>query len=91
MRTSCRVRLLPTGAGPVKGPACKEKKAAPPIPEPAQELPQYTSEDLVQRSREDARWIGLLAEAQRVLGRKLNSNNLPAGIYIHNGKKIIVK
>ena len=69
-------RLLPTGAGPVKGPACKEKKAAPPIPEPAQELPQYTSEDLVQRSREDARWIGLLAEAQRVLGRKLNSSEL---------------
>lgn len=69
-------RLLPTGAGPVKSPACKEKKAAPPIPEPAQELPQYTSEDLVQRSREDARWIGLLAEAQRVLGRKLNSSEL---------------
>lgn len=69
-------RLLPTGAGPAKGPACKEKKAAPPIPEPAQELPQYTSEDLVQRSREDARWIGLLAEAQRVLGRKLNSSEL---------------
>ena len=69
-------RLLPTGAGPVKGPARPEKKAAPPIPEPAQELPQYTAEDLVQRSREDARWIGLLAEAQRVLGRKLNSSEL---------------
>ena len=69
-------RLLPTGTGPVKGSACKEKEAAPPIPEPAQELPQYTSEDLVQRSREDARWIGLLTEAQRVLGRKLNSSEL---------------
>ena len=26
-----------------------------------------------------------------LMGRKMNSNNLPAGIYIHNGKKIIVK
>ena len=69
-------RLLPTGTGAAKGPARMEKKAALPIPEPAQELPQYTSEDLVQRSREDARWIGLLAEAQRVLGRKLNSSEL---------------
>ena len=69
-------RLLPTVTGPVKGPARQEKMAAPPIPEPAQELPQYTSEDLVQRSREDQRWIGLLAEAQRVLGRKLNSSEL---------------
>ena len=69
-------RLLPTGTGVAKGPARMEKKAALPIPEPAQELPQYTSEDLVQRSREDARWIGLLTEAQRVLGRKLNSSEL---------------
>ena len=26
-----------------------------------------------------------------LMGRKMNSNNLPAGIYIHKGKKIIVK
>jgi len=26
-----------------------------------------------------------------LMGRKMNSNNMPAGIYIHNGEKIIVK
>ena len=26
-----------------------------------------------------------------LMGRKYDGNNLPAGIYIHNGKKIIVK
>jgi len=26
-----------------------------------------------------------------LMGRKMNSNNLPAGIYIHNGKKLIIR
>ncbi len=26
-----------------------------------------------------------------LMGQKMNGNNLPTGIYIHNGKKIIVK
>jgi hypothetical protein len=26
-----------------------------------------------------------------LMGQKMNGNNLPAGIYIHNGKKIIVR
>ena len=26
-----------------------------------------------------------------LMGQKMNANNLPAGIYIHNGKKIVVK
>jgi len=26
-----------------------------------------------------------------LMGRKMNSNNLPAGIYIHNGKKVVIK
>ena len=26
-----------------------------------------------------------------LMGRKMDSNNLPAGIYIHNGKKVIIK
>jgi hypothetical protein len=26
-----------------------------------------------------------------LMGQKMNPNNLPAGIYIHNGKKIVVK
>ena len=60
-----------------KSPVPEGKKAAlPAIPEPAQELPQYTAQDLVQRSQEDSHWTALLTEAQRVLGRKLNSSEM---------------
>ena len=60
-----------------KSPASEGKKAAlPAIPEPAQELPQYTAQDLVQRSQEDSHWTALLTEAQRALGRKLNSSEM---------------
>jgi hypothetical protein len=26
-----------------------------------------------------------------IMGQKMDANNLPAGIYIHNGKKVLVK
>ena len=26
-----------------------------------------------------------------LMGQKFNGNNLPAGIYIHNGKKVVIK
>jgi hypothetical protein len=32
------------------------------------------------------------ASAQVLMGQRFtNGNNLPAGIYIHNGKKVVVK
>ena len=69
-------RLRQPDGRPAEPPAPEANKAALTIPEPAQELPEYTSEDLVQRSGEDPRWMGLLAEAQQVLGRKLNSGEM---------------
>jgi len=72
------LRLSLPGIPPAEIPRPEEKKAAPPlpIPEPAEELPEYTAEDLTRRSREDARWTALITEAQRALGRKLNSGEL---------------
>lgn len=43
---------------------------------PAEETPQYTSEDLAARSREDPRFAALVIEAQRALGHVLNTNDL---------------
>jgi len=51
--------------------------------EPARELPQYTAKDISQRSREDENFSLIVSEAERVLGRKLNSNDLKVlfGVY----------
>ena len=68
-------RLRLPGIAPA---APAQKKAGPPlpVPEPAEELPEYTAEELLTRSREDARFAALVVEAQRVLGRKLNGSEL---------------
>ena len=43
---------------------------------PAEELPEYTAEDVVRRSREDPAFSAILAEAQRVLGHVLSTPDL---------------
>lgn len=43
-----------------------------PLP-PADELPQYTAEDLVRRSREDAAFQGVRMDTERLYGRKLTT------------------
>lgn len=43
-----------------------------PLP-PADELPQYTAEDLVRRSMEDAAFQGVRMDAERLYGRKLTT------------------
>lgn len=40
--------------------------------QPAQELPQYTAEDVVRRTGEDPAFRGVLAEAERLLGHTLS-------------------
>ncbi len=52
-------------------------------PAPAEELPEYETEDLVRRSREDAGFSAIVAEAQKVLGHVLSSSDLKRlfGIY----------
>ena len=50
---------------------------------PAEELPEYTAEELTQRSREDKNWSALLQETQRIMGKVLNRPELNTlfGIY----------
>ncbi len=50
---------------------------------PAEELPEYTAEELAVRSREDKNWSALLQETQRIMGKVLNRPELNTlyGIY----------
>ena len=61
---------------------CAEAPAEPKLP-PAEELPEYTSEDIVRRSREDSGFQAVIAQAQRKLGRALSTADLKTlfGIY----------
>lgn len=43
-----------------------------PLP-PAEELPQYTAEDLIRRTREDQTFRGVLQHAEQLYGRKLST------------------
>ena len=67
------------------GPAPAEAGREPPPrhPEPAEELPEYETKDLVRRSREDAGFAAVVQEAQKVLGHVLSSSDLKRlfGIY----------
>lgn len=53
------------------------------VPAPAQEIPEYSSEDIISRSREDSRFATVLNEAGRILGRTLSrpDMNILFGIY----------
>lgn len=59
------------------------EKEPPRHPEPAEELPEYETEDLVRRSKEDAGFAAVVQEAQKVLGHVLSSSDLKRlfGIY----------
>ncbi len=50
---------------------------------PAEELPEYTSEDIVKRSRDDCGFSAVIAEAQRIFGRSLSTPDMKIlfGIY----------
>lgn len=50
---------------------------------PAEELPDYTSEDIVTRSEDDGGFKAVINEAQRIFGRKLSSSDMKTlfGIY----------
>ena len=73
-----RMGLLSGGSG-----APAAEKEPPRHPEPAEELPEYETEDLVRRSREDAGFAAVVQEAQKVLGHVLSSSDLKRlfGIY----------
>lgn len=73
-----RMGLLSGGSG-----APATEKEPPRHPEPAEELPEYETADLVRRSREDAGFAAVVQEAQKVLGHVLSSSDLKRlfGIY----------
>ena len=69
---------------------CRMSLARPDAPEapepklpPAEELPEYTSEDIVRRSKEDSGFQAVIAQAQHKLGRILSTADLKTlfGIY----------
>ena len=43
---------------------------------PAEELPEYTSADIVRRSKEDSGFQAVIAQAQHKLGRVLSTADL---------------
>ncbi|MCQ2439232.1 MAG: DnaD domain protein [Oscillospiraceae bacterium] len=53
------------------------------LPAPADELPEYSAEELSRRSAEDKNWAALVQETQRVMGKVLNRPDLNTlfGIY----------
>lgn len=69
----CRMELFEQ-----KSPAPMKK-----IPLPAEELPQYTAEDIIKRSDSDPGFKAVLDEAQRKLGRVLSTSDIKTlfGIY----------
>ncbi len=60
-----------------------EKSAPAPLPQPAEELPQYSAEDITRRTRENADFAVVVEETQRILGRTLSGPDLNTlfGIY----------
>lgn len=72
-----RMGLLADGGTPAPG-----KEPSRPA-EPAEDLPEYETEDLVRRAREDAGFSAVVQEAQKVLGHVLSSSDLKRlfGIY----------
>ena len=74
-----RMGLISDGSAPAEA----GREPLPRHPEPAEELPEYETEDLVRRSREDAGFAAVVQEAQKVLGHVLSSSDLKRlfGIY----------
>ena len=56
-------------------------------PAPADELPQYSAEDIVRRSRTDGEFAAIVAEASKVMGRVLGGVDMKTlfGIYDYLG------
>lgn len=72
-----RMGLMPDGAAPAKA-AAKEEKLPPP-----DEIPQYHSEDIVRRCKENGEFAVVVAEAQTALTHTLSSVEMKTlfGIY----------
>ena len=82
-----RMGLLPgTAQGGAAEPAARPPQApeALPLPaEPEERLPEYRTEDIVRRSKEDGAFAVIVDEAARVIGRSLSSSDMKLlfGVY----------
>ena len=74
----------PAGAPPAREDLAQ--KSAAPLP-PAQELPEYTADEISRRSRGNSALTVIYQEAAQVMGKTLNGNDLRVlfGIYDHLG------
>lgn len=84
-------RRISAAAERLRGMGLLSAAAAPRVP-PAQELPEYTSEEVVRRSDEDPAFRGVLAEAERLLGHTLSGADTRTlfGIYDYLGLPVDV-
>lgn len=65
-------------------PGAPDQAAEPPaIPEPEERLPEYRTEDILRRSREDGTFAGIVDEAAKVMGRSLSGGDMKTlfGVY----------
>ena len=77
-----RMGLCPGSAPALSAPAVPAPAAAEKLP-PEDVMPEYTAEDIVQRSKSDEKFSVILAEAKRVFARNLNSSDMKMlfGVY----------
>ena len=75
------------GTAAVATPAAPEPKKGRVILEPAEERPSYSSDDIAKRAEEDEAFQTVIYEAQQVMGRMLNSNDMKIlfGMYDYLG------
>ena len=75
------------GTAAVASPAAPEPKKGRVILEPAEERPSYSSDDIAKRAEEDEAFQTVIYEAQQVMGRMLNSNDMKIlfGMYDYLG------
>ena len=80
-----RLALLPEDSPEAQAPAAGTARRA--LLPPAEEPPEYLAEDVTRRSREDPAFSAILAEAARVMGRNLSSNDTKVlfGVYDYLG------
>lgn len=80
-------RMLPGGAAGLSAAPASSPAADRPVLPPADELPEYTSEEIESVSRRDSGFRAVLGEAERILGKQLTRHDLSRllGLYNHLG------
>lgn len=85
-------KLRRMGLLPIAGAAPAQSAAPAPVVDAAEELPQYTAEEISRRSAKDAGFTLVLDEAAKVMGKKLSGADMRVlfGIYDYLGLPVEV-